>query len=69
MHSVCDPSEQDTIPPFYFVFLNEDSDQEPTTLNYRLNVDPISIPGYNMTFIISSIAMIMIVLLIKKYKN
>ncbi|MFO7796082.1 MAG: Loki-CTERM sorting domain-containing protein [Promethearchaeati archaeon] len=69
MHSVCDPSEQDTIPSVYFVFLNEDSDQESTTVDYKLNVGPVSVPGYNIIFMISSIAMIAIVVMIKKYKN
>ncbi|MFX1402565.1 MAG: hypothetical protein ACFE8V_15115 [Promethearchaeota archaeon] len=69
-HSVCDPSEQDNIPPFYFVFLNEDPDQEFTTISYTLNIDPaLSIPGYNVIIIISSLAMVAIVVLIKKYKN
>jgi len=71
MHSVCDPSEQDTIPPFYFVFLNEDPDQETTNVTYTLNVDPssTSIPGYNGIIIISGLAMVAIVVLKKKYKN
>ncbi len=69
MHSVCDPSEEDNVPPFYFVFLNEDPDQENTTVTYNLDVDPISIPGYNGIIIISSLAMVAIVALKKKYKS
>lgn len=72
MHSVCDPSEQENIPPFYFVFLNEDPDQENTNVTYTLDVDPsssFSIPGYNGIIIISSLAMVAIVALKKKYKN
>ena len=70
MHSVCDPSEVDNTPPFYFVFLNSDPDQESTTVTYTLNVDPLlSIPGYNGIIIIASLAMVAIVALKKKYKN
>lgn len=70
LHSVCDPSEEENIPPFYFVFLNQDPDQESTTVTYTLDVDPApSIPGYNGIFIISSLAMVAIVVLKKKYKN
>ena len=67
MHSVCDPSEQENTPPFYFVFLNRDPDQETTTVTYTLDVDPSpSIPGYNGIIIISSLAMVAIVAL-KRY--
>ncbi|MCK4481124.1 MAG: hypothetical protein KAV01_11395 [Candidatus Lokiarchaeota archaeon] len=67
MHSVCDPSEQENTPPFYFVFLNVDPDQENTTVTYTLDVDPsTSIPGYNGIIIISSLAMVAIVAL-KRY--
>ena len=70
LHSVCDPSEQENIPPFYFVFLNRDPDQESTTVTYKLDVDPSpSIPGYNGVIIISSLGMVAIVALKKKYKN
>ena len=72
MHSICDPSEQDTIPPFYFVFVNADPDQESTNVTYTLNVDPAvvsSIPGYNGIIIISSLASGTILVLRKKYKN
>ena len=70
LHSVCDPSEEDNIPPFYFVFLNQDPDQENTTVTYTLDVDPgLAIPGYNGIIIISSLAMVAIVTLKKKYKN
>ncbi|MFX1363321.1 MAG: hypothetical protein ACFFCE_18860 [Promethearchaeota archaeon] len=72
MHSVCDPSEEDNVPPFYFVFLNEDPDQETTTLTYTLNIDPspsLSVPGYNIIIIISSLAIVAIMALKKKYKN
>ena len=72
MHSVCDPSEQENIPPFYFVFLNEDPDQENTNVTYTLNVDPsssFSIPGYNGIIFISSLAIVVIVVLKKKCKN
>lgn len=70
MHSVCDPSEQENTPPFYFVFLNKDPDQENTTVTYTLDVDPSpSIPGYNGIIIISSLAVVAIVALKKKYKN
>ena len=67
LHSVCDPSEQENTPPFYFVFLNRDPDQETTTVTYTLDVDPSpSIPGYNGIIIISSLAMVAIVAL-KRY--
>ncbi|MHA1191753.1 MAG: hypothetical protein ACTSP9_05590 [Promethearchaeota archaeon] len=72
MHSVCDPSEEENVPPFYFVFLNRDSDQENTTVTYTLDVDPsfsFSLPGYNGIIIISSLAMVAIIALKKKYKN
>ncbi len=72
MHSVCDPSEVDNIPPFYFVFLNVDPNHESTNVTYTLNVDPSSIPGFNGIIIISSISsvvMVAIVVLKKKYKN
>jgi hypothetical protein len=74
MHSICDPSEQDNIPPFYFVFVNADPDQENTNVTYTLNVDPSSssIPGYNGIIIISSLAMVAMVAIValkKKYKN
>ncbi|MHA1191474.1 MAG: hypothetical protein ACTSP9_04165 [Promethearchaeota archaeon] len=68
---VCDPAEEENIPPFYFVFLNNDhKDQENTTVTYTLDVDQL-IPGYNGIFIISSLAMVAIVAvaLKKKYKN
>ncbi len=41
MHPVCDQSEEDDVPPFYFVFVNEDPDQESTNVTYSLNVDPL----------------------------
>ena len=73
MHSICDPSEQDNIPPFYFVFVNADPDQENTNVTYTLDVDPSSsIPGYNGIIIISSLAMVAMVAIValkKKYKN
>jgi len=70
LHSVCDPSEQENTPPFYFVFLNRDPDQENTTVTYTLDVDPSpSIPGYNGVIIIPSLVMVAIVALKKKYKN
>ena len=70
MHSVCDPSEQENTPPFYFVFVNSDPDQETTTVTYKLDVDPLDIPGYNVIIIISSLTMIAIVVVLKKkYKN
>jgi len=70
MHSVCDPSEVDDIPPFYFVFVNGDPDQESTTVTYTLDVDPLpEIPGYNGIIIIASLAMVAILALKKKYKN
>ncbi|MFW9874091.1 MAG: hypothetical protein ACFFG0_13365 [Candidatus Thorarchaeota archaeon] len=72
MHSVCDPSEQKNIPPFYFVFLNHDPDNENTNITYTLGVDPSSsssIPGYNGIIIISSLALVVIIVLKKKYKN
>jgi len=71
MHSVCDPSEQDNTPPFYFVFVNQDPDQESTNVTYTLDVDPSSssIPGYNGIIIISSLALGTILALKKKYKN
>ena len=72
MHPVCDPSEEENIPPFYFVFVNGDPDQENTTVTYTLNVDPL-IPGYNVIIIISSLAMVVaivaIITLKKKDKN
>lgn len=71
LHAVCDPSEEENIPPFYFVFLNEDPDQESTTVTYTLNVDPL-IPGYNGIIIISTLAMVAILTLVtlkKKDKN
>jgi hypothetical protein len=72
MHSICDPSEQDNTPPFYFVFVNADPDQESTNVTYTLNVDPTSspaVPGYNGIIIISSLALGTILVLRKKYKN
>ena len=69
LHAVCDPSEEENIPPFYFVFLNADPDQENTSVTYTLDVDPLFIPGYNGIIIISSLAMVAIVALKKKYKN
>ena len=70
LHPVCDASEEENIPPFYFVFLNQDPDQENTTVTYTLDVDPgLAIPGYNGIIIISSLAMVAIVTLKKKYKN
>ena len=68
-HSVCDPSEQDTIPPFYFVFSNHDPDQENTTVSYTLNVDALNIiPGYNVFIIISSLTLVAIIIIKKKIK-
>lgn len=75
MHSICDPAEEENMPPFYFVFINGDPDQESTNVSYTLNVDlsPIdSIPGYNGIIIISSLAVVAIVGIValkKKYKN
>jgi len=69
LHPVCDPSEEENVPPFYFVFLNADPDQENTTVTYTLDVDPLFIPGYNGIIIISSLAMVAIIALKKKYKN
>lgn len=69
MHSVCDPSEEENIPPFYFVFLNNDPDQENTTVTYKLDVDALVIPGYNGVIIISILGMVAIVALKKKYKK
>ena len=69
LHPVCDESEEENVPPFYFVFVNADPDQENTTVSYTLDVDPLFIPGYNGLIIISSLAMVAIVALKKKYKN
>ncbi|MFX1496474.1 MAG: hypothetical protein ACFFBH_03000 [Promethearchaeota archaeon] len=70
---VCDTSEENNVPPFYFVFSNEDPDQEDTTVTYTLTVDPALIPGYNVIIIISILAIVSaivsIVALKKKYKT
>jgi hypothetical protein len=68
-HSICDPSEQDTVPPFYFVFSNHDPDQENTTVSYTLNVDPLIIPGYNGFIVISSLSIVVIIIIRNKIKT
>lgn len=68
LHPVCDPSEEENIPPFYFVFVNGDPDQENTTVTYTLNVDPL-IPGYNLIIIITSLAMVIAILTLVTLKK
>ena len=71
-HSVCDPDEVNNIPPFYFVFVNTDSDHENTTVTYSLDVDPLGIPGYSGIIIFSSLGMVAALLVVtqkKKCKN